>query len=348
MPTITLWMRKDGKVRHRVDFQAYCSRLGLQASHLRFVCDELLSPDDTPDQRGLEDDHILDVVEEDEEDEEDEDLDEMDGTQSRFPAGFQPMRMCRCPSGNCRQGWRCMFAHSASELHPPGQALMTASAALSRCLVWKSGHYSTSPSFWQSSGFPERLSSLRKTSASESCDTQPNCDTLLPIATAFLSSHSLLFGMLLFFGFFYLVVHQPCNAETDTCLQPYKPFHFEIIGTRADAKIHKTFACRHLSNNICTVVEEWTQGYFCLGYFSSSTHFGLVMRFGSESVAAVCSGFCARSWVSWRKLHRSPCEHWPFSFHWWHIPFPPSTPINPFRFLTTAPDSILPCLVKVS
>ena len=25
---------------------------------------------------------------------------------------------------------------------------------------------------------------------------------------------------------------------------------------------------------------------------------------GSEGVAAVCSGFCARSWVSWRKLHR--------------------------------------------
>ena len=29
-----------------------------------------------------------------------------------------------------------------------------------------------------------------------------------------------------------------------------------------------------------------------------------------EWVAAVCSGCCARSWVSWRKLHRSPCEHW--------------------------------------
>ena len=57
---------------------------------------------------------------EDEEDEaEDEDLDELDDTQSRFPAGFLPMRMCRWfPSGNCRQGWGCMFAHSVSELHP--------------------------------------------------------------------------------------------------------------------------------------------------------------------------------------------------------------------------------------
>ena len=29
------------------------------------------------------------------------------------------MRMCQWfPSGNCRQGWRCMFAHSVNELHP--------------------------------------------------------------------------------------------------------------------------------------------------------------------------------------------------------------------------------------
>ena len=55
-------------------------------------------------------------------------------------------------------------------------------------------------------------------------------------------------------------------------------FIFKRIGTRADANIHKTFACKYLSNNICTVVEEWTNGYFCLGYFSSSTHFDLVIR----------------------------------------------------------------------
>ena len=40
----------------------------------------------------------------------------------------------------------------------------------------------------------------------------------------------------------------------------------------------KPFACKYLSNNICTVVEEWHHGYFCLGCFSSSTHFDLVMR----------------------------------------------------------------------
>ena len=58
-------------------------------------------------------------TDEEDEEEEDEDLDELDDTQSRFPAGFRPVRMCRWfPSGNCVQGWVCMFAHSVSELHP--------------------------------------------------------------------------------------------------------------------------------------------------------------------------------------------------------------------------------------
>ena len=76
-----------------------------------------------------------------------------------------------------------------------------------------------------------------------------------------------------------LVVRQPYDEETDICLQPYNPFHFYIIGTQAGANIHKAFACRYLSKNICTVVEEWWHhSYFCLGYFSSSTHFDLVRR----------------------------------------------------------------------
>ena len=33
--------------------------------------------------------------------------------------------------------------------------------------------------------------------------------------------------------------------------------------------------------------------------------------------------FFAQSLLSCRKLHWSPFEHWPFSFHWWQIPFPP-------------------------
>ena len=61
--------------------------------------------------------------EEDDEDEyeEDEDMDEI-YAESRFPTGFLPMRMCRWfRSGNCQQGWGCMFAHSVSELHPPAR-----------------------------------------------------------------------------------------------------------------------------------------------------------------------------------------------------------------------------------
>ena len=39
---------------------------------------------------------------------------------------------------------------------------------------------------------------------------------------------------------------------------------------------HMAIACKNLSNNIHPVVEEWTHGYCCLGYCSSSTHFDLV------------------------------------------------------------------------
>ena len=55
-------------------------------------------------------------------------------------------------------------------------------------------------------------------------------------------------------------------------------FCFVRIDTREDANIHKAIACKYLLNNICTVVEEWHHGYFCLGYFSSPTHFDLVTR----------------------------------------------------------------------
>ena len=122
VPRVTLWLRKrtEGmvwipvKARRskplRSVFQAYCRRLGLQESQVRFFCGELLSRDDTPDQLGLEDDHVTEAEEvydeDDEEEEDDDDYDEFDGTESRFPAGFLPLWMCRWfPSGNCRQGW---------------------------------------------------------------------------------------------------------------------------------------------------------------------------------------------------------------------------------------------------
>ena len=55
----------------------------------------------------------------DQDEDEDEDSDDFVGDLSRFPAGFMPMRMCQWyPSGNCRRGWECMFAHHENELHP--------------------------------------------------------------------------------------------------------------------------------------------------------------------------------------------------------------------------------------
>ena len=52
------------------------------------------------------------------------------------------------------------------------------------------------------------------TRASESCDTQPNCDTLFTIATAFLSTLSLLCGNSRLSLAFCLVVHEPHVAGT--------------------------------------------------------------------------------------------------------------------------------------
>ena len=66
-------------------------------------------------------------------------------------------------------------------------------------------------------------------------------------------------GMIALFSAFCLVVREPCDADI-----------------REDANIHKAISCKYLSNDICTVVEEWHHGYFCLGYFFSSTPFDLV------------------------------------------------------------------------
>ena len=132
VPKIRLLLRMGtDSMRYRVSpmqplrfvFRAYCRRLGLQESQVRFYCDGLLSPDHSPDLLGLEDGDVIEAEEvfeeEEEEEEDDDDHDEFDGTESRFPDGFLPMRLCRWfPSGNCRQGWGCMFAHSVSELHP--------------------------------------------------------------------------------------------------------------------------------------------------------------------------------------------------------------------------------------
>ena len=122
-----------------------------------------------------------------------------------------------------------------------------------------------------------------ETSASETCDTQPYCDTL------FTTSHTILviaFSSFLEVALFRLLIWLFINfvMRKQTLVSSLTTrFFFYRNGTRADANIHKTFACRCLSSNICTVVEEWTHGYLCFGYFSSSTHFGLVIRLAQKA-----------------------------------------------------------------
>ena len=73
--------------------------------------------------------------------------------------------------------------------------------------------------------------------------------------------------------------------------------------------------CRYPSNNMYTVVEEWIQGYFCLGCFSSLTNFHLVKKlarevwlqcvlvFGPLAIFGLLAGFCT---VTRRTQGRSP------------------------------------------
>ena len=101
VPKIRLLLRMGtDSMRYRVSptqplrfvFRAYCRRLGLHESQVRFYCDGLLSPEHSPDLLGLEDGDVIEAeevfVEDEEEEEDDDDHDEFDGTESRFPDGF--------------------------------------------------------------------------------------------------------------------------------------------------------------------------------------------------------------------------------------------------------------------
>ena len=102
---------------------------------------------------------------------------------------------------------------------------------------------------------------------------------------------------------------------------------------------------RYPSNNISTVVEQWIHGYFCLGCFSSPTHFylvkGLARKVWRQCVLVFahdlglrggnCNGLLAKTGLFLSTVT---------------IPFPPSAPMIPFRFFTTAADSIFTCLAS--
>ena len=72
--------------------------------------------------------------------------------------------------------------------------------------------------------------------------TQPNCGTVC--------------GKVDFFGAFYLVVRQPCDAGTDTCPLLYSPILFYGIDIGEEANTHKAILCKYILSNLCTAVER--------------------------------------------------------------------------------------------
>ena len=74
---------------------------------------------------------------------------------------------------------------------------------------------------------------------------------------------------------------------------------------------------------------------------------------GSDGVAVVCSGFCARSWASCQKLHWFPFEYWPLflstgkSDHCSCFNFPvPGVKVSQSKFLIFTPlHHCLPFLI---
>ena len=135
------------------------------------------------------------------------------------------------------------------------------------------------------------------------------------------------------FSAFYWVVLQPRSAGTDTCLLLRIPIQFYRIDIREGANTHKVISYKYLSNRICTVVEEFCQSDFSLWrIFFLDVLLPRVID-GSEGGAAFGVGFRARSPLSCRKLHLSPFEHWPYSLHWQHTPFPLSNANEPLSTL---------------
>ena len=80
---------------------------------------------------------------------------------------------------------------------------------------------------------------------------------------------------------FCLVFHQPCNAGTNT--YPRLCNRFTFVELALGRMPTFTRSSRAGTYSICTVVEEWTHGYFCFGYFFSLTHFDLVIRLAQKA-----------------------------------------------------------------
>ena len=87
----------------------------------------------------------------------------------------------------------------------------------------------------------------------------------------------------LWYTAYYLVVHQPCNAETGTCLQPHNPFHFYRNGTRG----MPIFTRRSRASTSQIVSARLSKNGLMVTFASSTslprTHFDLVIRLAQKA-----------------------------------------------------------------
>ena len=143
-------------------------------------------------------------------------------------------------------------------------------------------------------GFLRYCLPLWETNASESCETQPNCGTIfhnchnvLVVAFSFFWNSSLGLFVWLFIN---LVMREHTfvpGFASRSCFVKVTLGRMPVFTERSRTSTLQ---------NICTVVEEWTHGYCCLGYFSSSTHFYLVKGLARKVWRQCFLVLGARSW----------------------------------------------------
>ena len=105
-------------------------------------------------------------------------------------------------------------------------------------------------------------------------------------------------------------------AGTGTCPLLYKPIQFCRADIREDANTHNVISCKYLQ--IVSARQSKNSASLTFAFDFSFFLDVLLPRVidGSQGGEAFGVGFGARSLLSCGKLHWSPFEHWPVSFHW--------------------------------
>ena len=146
---------------------------------------------------------------------------------------------------------------------------------------------------------------------------------------------------------FCVFVRQPCDAGTDAYPRPYNPFLFcKKMKLGRMPIFTKQPRASTFQNKICTVVEQWIHGYFCLGCLSSPTHFYLVTRL-AHKMWRQCVLVCGHDRYS--HARNCICLFSDTGLFWFPLvtnTFSTFNANDSFRLFTTAPDSILPLLAS--